>query len=69
MVVRAPTSVFGVYGDGYPELKRFAIHVLSLTCNSFGRERNWSAFEMVIKAINYFSNFYFAFLRISSLEP
>ncbi|XP_058772012.1 uncharacterized protein LOC131645828 [Vicia villosa] len=35
------------YGDMTPELKRFAIHVLSLTCSSSGCERNWSSFEMV----------------------
>ncbi|CAK8578909.1 unnamed protein product [Lathyrus sativus] len=35
-----------MYGYYTPELKRFAIHVLSLTCSSSG-ERNWSAFEMV----------------------
>ncbi|XLR61736.1 hypothetical protein S83_012408, partial [Arachis hypogaea] len=29
-----------------PELKKFAIRVLSLTCSSSGCERNWSAFEM-----------------------
>lgn len=31
----------------YPELQRFAIRILSLTCSSSGCERNWSAFEMV----------------------
>eukprot|EP00258_Populus_trichocarpa_P030141 XP_024446160.1 uncharacterized protein LOC18107638 [Populus trichocarpa] len=35
------------YGDECPELQRFAIRVLSLTCTSSGCERNWSAFEMV----------------------
>ncbi|WOL07485.1 hypothetical protein Cni_G16227 [Canna indica] len=35
------------YGDGCPELKKFAIRVLSLTCSSSGYEHNWSAFEMV----------------------
>ncbi|GKD96402.1 SCAN domain-containing protein, partial [Tanacetum coccineum] len=34
-------------GDDTPELKQFAIYVLSLTCSSSGCERNWSAFEMV----------------------
>lgn len=37
-----------MFGDFTPELKRFAIRVLSLTCSSSGCERNWSAFEMVI---------------------
>ena len=36
------------YGDECPELKRFAIQVLSLTSTSFGCKRNWSPFEMVI---------------------
>ncbi|PNY17483.1 HAT family dimerization domain containing protein [Trifolium pratense] len=35
------------YGDEHPELQKFAICVLSLTCSSSGCERNWSAFEMV----------------------
>ncbi|CAM8979614.1 unnamed protein product [Rhodiola kirilowii] len=35
------------YGDYTPELKKFAIRVLSLTCSSSGCEHNWSAFEMV----------------------
>ncbi|GJX03104.1 zf-BED domain-containing protein [Tanacetum coccineum] len=35
------------FGDDTPELKRFAMRVLSLTCSSSGCERNWSAFEMV----------------------
>ncbi|GKB68245.1 zf-BED domain-containing protein, partial [Tanacetum coccineum] len=34
------------FGDDTPELKRFAMRVLSLTCSSSGCERNWSAFEM-----------------------
>ncbi|XP_022632798.1 uncharacterized protein LOC111240945 [Vigna radiata var. radiata] len=36
-----------MFGDGTPELKRFAIRILSLTCSSSGCERNWSSFEMV----------------------
>ena len=35
------------YGDDYPELKKFAIRILSLTCSSSSCERNWSVFEMV----------------------
>ncbi|CAN0925679.1 hypothetical protein LINGRAHAP2_LOCUS34897, partial [Linum grandiflorum] len=30
-----------------PELKRFAIQILSLTCSASGCERNWSVFERV----------------------
>ena len=35
------------YGDEYPELQKFAIHVLCLTCSSSGCEHNWSSIEMV----------------------
>ncbi|XP_073222508.1 uncharacterized protein [Cicer arietinum] len=34
-------------GDEHPELQSFPIRALSLTCNSPGCERNYSAFEMV----------------------
>ncbi|XP_052200522.1 uncharacterized protein LOC127806938 [Diospyros lotus] len=44
---KAPAEWWDTYGDGCPELQRFAIRVLSLTCSSSGCERNWSAFEMV----------------------
>ncbi|GAV79120.1 LOW QUALITY PROTEIN: zf-BED domain-containing protein/DUF659 domain-containing protein/Dimer_Tnp_hAT domain-containing protein, partial [Cephalotus follicularis] len=44
---KSPGDWWDSYGDECPELKRFAIRVLSLTCSSFGCERNWSAFEMV----------------------
>ncbi|KAK7379807.1 hypothetical protein VNO78_34329 [Psophocarpus tetragonolobus] len=42
-----PGEWWEMFGDGTPELKRFAICVLSLTCSSSGCERNWSSFEMV----------------------
>ncbi|KAF1884233.1 hypothetical protein Lal_00035303 [Lupinus albus] len=35
------------FGDERPELKRFALRVLSLTCSSSGCERKWSSFVMV----------------------
>ncbi|XLR08285.1 hypothetical protein S83_036223, partial [Arachis hypogaea] len=41
-----PAEWWDFYGDSCPELKKFAIRVLSLTCSSSGCERNWSAFEM-----------------------
>ncbi|XP_058726517.1 uncharacterized protein LOC131597875 [Vicia villosa] len=43
---KTPTQWCESY-DEHPELQNFAIRVLSLTCNSSGCERNWSAFEMV----------------------
>jgi len=38
-----------MFWNGTPKLKKFAIRVLSLTCNSSGCNRNWSSFEMVIQ--------------------
>ncbi|XP_062081192.1 uncharacterized protein LOC133785996 [Humulus lupulus] len=35
------------FGDGTPELQKFAIKVLGLTCSSSGCERNWSTFNQV----------------------
>jgi len=48
------------YGDECLELQRFAIQVLSLTCTSFGCERNWSAFEMV--------SFFFIILNVEIFD-
>jgi len=45
--LKAPTNWWESYGDEYPELQKFAIHVLSLTCSSSGCERYWISFEMV----------------------
>ncbi|KAL5159642.1 hypothetical protein HKD37_15G043929 [Glycine soja] len=42
-----PGEWWKMFGDGTPELRRFAIRVLSLTCSSSRCERNWSSFEMV----------------------
>ncbi|XLR19537.1 hypothetical protein S83_047449, partial [Arachis hypogaea] len=39
-------TMVGFLWDEHPELQKFAICVLSLTCSSSGCERNWSAFEM-----------------------
>ncbi|KAF1885331.1 hypothetical protein Lal_00029220, partial [Lupinus albus] len=44
---KTPADWWDFFGDETPELKRFALRVLSLTCSSSGCERNWSAFEMV----------------------
>ncbi|GKC45837.1 zf-BED domain-containing protein, partial [Tanacetum coccineum] len=43
---KTPVDWWDSFGDDTPELKRFAMRVLSLTCSSSGCERNWSAFEM-----------------------
>nr|KAJ0190830.1 hypothetical protein LSAT_V11C800390750 [Lactuca sativa] len=44
---KSPVDWWDSYGDDTPELKNFAMRILSLTCSSSGCERNWSAFEMV----------------------
>uniref|UniRef100_A0A803LJF0 DUF659 domain-containing protein n=1 Tax=Chenopodium quinoa TaxID=63459 RepID=A0A803LJF0_CHEQI len=44
---KTPADWWDSYGDECPELKNFAIRILSLTCSSSGCERNWSAFETV----------------------
>ncbi|KAK2431194.1 hypothetical protein QL285_029453 [Trifolium repens] len=44
---KIPAQWWESYGDEHPELQKFAIRVLSLTCSSSGCERNWSAFEMI----------------------
>nr|GMD37640.1 uncharacterized protein LOC109157329 [Ipomoea batatas] len=42
-----PVEWWTQYGDDTPELQKFAIKVLGLTCSSSGCERNWSAFNQV----------------------
>ncbi|KAL8544351.1 hypothetical protein ACS0TY_004770 [Phlomoides rotata] len=43
----APAVWWEQYGHSTPHLQKFAVKVLSLTCSSFGCERNWSIFENV----------------------
>jgi len=40
-----------MFGDRTPELKRFVVRVLSLTCSSSGCEHNWSSLEIVIQVL------------------
>ncbi|XP_058220192.1 uncharacterized protein LOC131330585 [Rhododendron vialii] len=42
---RAPADWWVAYGSTTPNLQKFEIRVLSLTCSSSGCERNWSVFE------------------------
>ncbi|GMY12737.1 hypothetical protein FCV25MIE_07976 [Fagus crenata] len=44
---KTPAQWWDSYGDDCPELQKFAIKILSLTCSSSGCERNWSAFDMI----------------------
>ncbi|RWR85050.1 LOW QUALITY PROTEIN: hypothetical protein CKAN_01389200 [Cinnamomum micranthum f. kanehirae] len=47
---RATTALaawWAAYGSKTPNLQKFAIKVLSLTCSSSGCERNWSVFEHI----------------------
>ncbi|XP_008221800.1 PREDICTED: uncharacterized protein LOC103321750 [Prunus mume] len=43
--LRTPANWWKLFGRDTPELTKFAIRVLSLTCNASGCERNWSTFE------------------------
>ncbi|XP_061376092.1 uncharacterized protein LOC133318145 [Gastrolobium bilobum] len=47
MTLLAPTQWWKLYGSQTPNLRDFAIKVLSLTCSSSGCERNWSTFEHI----------------------
>ncbi|CAN1170206.1 hypothetical protein LINPERHAP2_LOCUS28863 [Linum perenne] len=42
-----PADWWSSFGDDVPELQKFAIRILSLTCSASGCERNWSVFERV----------------------
>ncbi|XP_024641789.2 uncharacterized protein [Medicago truncatula] len=42
-----PSVWWSAFGEGLPELQKFACRVLSLTCSSYGGDHNRSAFEMV----------------------
>jgi len=44
---KTPGAWWESYGEEYPELQKFSIRILSLTCSSSRYECNWSAFEMV----------------------
>ncbi|PKI78962.1 hypothetical protein CRG98_000603 [Punica granatum] len=44
---KTPADWWESYGADTPELQKFSIRILSLTCSSSECERNWSAFEMV----------------------
>ncbi|XP_028088946.1 uncharacterized protein LOC114289419 isoform X2 [Camellia sinensis] len=44
-MTRAPADWWSAYGSSAPNLQKFAIKVLSLTCSASGCERNWSVFE------------------------
>ena len=46
--LRSSTSWWMRFGGSKPELQKFAIRVLSLTCSASGCERNWSTFESII---------------------
>ncbi|XP_070012965.1 uncharacterized protein [Nicotiana sylvestris] len=44
---KPPVEWWKQYGHSTPDLQKFAIKVLSLTCSSSGCERNWSVFEHI----------------------
>ncbi|XP_027774684.1 uncharacterized protein LOC114078294 [Solanum pennellii] len=45
--LRSPTDWWMRFGGQTPDLTKFAVRVLSLTCSSLGSERNWSTFESI----------------------
>ncbi|XP_062027647.1 uncharacterized protein LOC133743660 isoform X3 [Rosa rugosa] len=45
--IRSPASWWERFGEETPDLTKFAIRVLSLTCSASGCERNWSTFESI----------------------
>ena len=46
--LRNPTRWWMRFGGSTPELQKFVVRVISLTCSALGCERNWSTFESVI---------------------
>ena len=44
---KAPADWWVLYGSSAPNLQKFAIRVLSLTCSATGCERNWSVFQHI----------------------
>ncbi|XP_070033718.1 uncharacterized protein [Nicotiana tomentosiformis] len=44
---KSPVEWWKQYGHSTPDLQKFSIKVLSLTCSSSGCERNWSVFEHI----------------------
>ena len=46
--LRNPTSWWMRFEGSTPELQKFVVRVISLTCSALGCERNWSTFELTI---------------------
>ncbi|RWR88532.1 hypothetical protein CKAN_01754700 [Cinnamomum micranthum f. kanehirae] len=46
-MIKSPADWWSAYGSKTPNLQKFAMEVLSLTCSSSGREQNWSVFEHI----------------------
>ncbi|KAE8661030.1 Importin subunit beta-1 [Hibiscus syriacus] len=44
---KSPAEWWASFGNDAPELKKFTIKVLSLTCSASGCERNWSIFSLL----------------------
>ncbi|CAN7030175.1 unnamed protein product [Brassica rapa subsp. trilocularis] len=45
--MKAPADWWSTYGSSAPNLRDFAVKVLSLTCSASGCERNWGVFELL----------------------
>ncbi|XVE84039.1 hypothetical protein DITRI_Ditri16bG0136800 [Diplodiscus trichospermus] len=50
---KSPAEWWQSYGSSIPDLQKFAIKVLSLTCSASSCERNWSIFEHLAFAVSY----------------
>ncbi|KAE8717751.1 hydroxyproline-rich glycoprotein family protein [Hibiscus syriacus] len=44
---KSPADWWTMYGSSAPNLKNFAIRILSLTCSATSSERNWSVFQQL----------------------
>ncbi|XP_013620220.1 PREDICTED: uncharacterized protein LOC106326833 [Brassica oleracea var. oleracea] len=45
--IKAPAEWWFCYGSSAPNLRSFAVKILSLTCSATGCERNWSVFQLL----------------------
>ncbi|XP_033130006.1 uncharacterized protein LOC103873614 isoform X2 [Brassica rapa] len=44
--IKAPAEWWSCYGSSAPNLRSFAVKILSLTCSATGCEINWSVFQL-----------------------
>ncbi|XP_058008124.1 uncharacterized protein LOC110665045 [Hevea brasiliensis] len=59
---KSPAAWWKTYGSSTPNLQKFVVKVLSLTCSASGCERNWSVFEYVSNIYIYIYIYIYKFL-------